>query len=89
MGYPYFMYYIEIKGPAIRLKFHYMLINNDKLVYLRSSKCPSVIMKEVFQAHLPVGLPCYDFRSIAKLTLGAAFPNGLSWRLTAISTFGL
>ena len=30
-------------------------------------------LKEVIQPHLPIGLPCYDFIPVTRLTLGASF----------------
>ena len=31
--------------------------------------------KEVFQPHLPVRLPCYDFAPVTNLTLDSSFPK--------------
>ena len=37
--------------------------------------------KEVFQPHLPVRLPCYDFTLLTKRTFDGALPCGLDYRL--------
>ena len=37
-----------------------------------------LLRKEVFQPHLPVRLPCYDFAPVTSLTLDSSFPeNGV------------
>ena len=36
----------------------------------------SLRKKEVIQAHIPIGLPCYDFRSITNSTVVAPIPYG-------------
>ena len=42
--------------------------------------------KEVFQPHLPVRLPCYDFTPLTLHTFGASRPRGLGRRLRVQTT---
>ena len=42
---------------------------------------------EVFQPHLPVRLPCYDFTPIIDPTFDGCLPEGLAHRLRVLQTF--
>ena len=48
-----------------------------------------LLRKEVFQPHLPVRLPCYDFAPVTNLTLDSSLPKVRTLALGATGFHGV
>ena len=55
--------------------------NDEALLEASSSAFVTILRKEVIQPQVPLRLPCYDFTPVAKPTVVACLPCGLTHRL--------
>ena len=73
---------LPLIGISGEIRFRQRVIKNGEL-HSNFHFCSDLSRKEVFQPHLPVRLPCYDFTPLTRRTLGTA---PLSVRLATSGT---